>query len=49
MKCKIVVIYTNGKEEVVYDGDFTPKAMRLQSNYVLKALKDPSIKAVVWR
>ncbi len=49
MKCKIVIIYMNGKEEVVYDGDFTPQAMRLQSKYVLKALRDPNIKAVVWR
>ena len=49
MKTKIVIIYMNGNEEIVYDGDFTPTAMRLQAKYVLKAKKDPNIKAVIWR
>ena len=50
MKTKIVIIYMNGNEEIVYDGDFTPAAMRLQAKkYVLKAKKDPNIKAVIWK
>ena len=49
MKTKIVIIYMNGNEEIVYDGDFTPATMRLQAKYVLKARKDPNIKAVIWR
>ena len=49
LKTKIVIIYMTGKEEIVYDGDFTPAAMRLQAKYVLKAKKDPNIKAVIWR
>ena len=49
MKTKIVIIYMDGNEEIVYDGDFTPTAMRLHAKYVLKAKKDPNIKAVIWR
>lgn len=49
MKTKIVIIYMDGNEKIVYDGDFTPAAMRLQAKYVLKAKKDPNIKAVIWR
>ena len=49
MKCKVVVIYMNGKEEVVYDGDFTPQAMRLQGEWVKRAKRNPEIKAVLWR
>ena len=47
MKTKLVAIYANGREKVVYKGVFNKQVAWLQHKWFIKMKKDANIKAIV--